>query len=57
MIIEGNAEAQPLVLQQTHTATLADLSSVTAKYCDALQEIHDLSSQLEEANLWAIRPW
>ena len=50
-IIEGNAEAQLLALQQTHTATLADLSSVTAKYRDALREIHDLSSQLEEANL------
>jgi len=50
-IIEGNADAQLLALQQTHTATLADLSSVTAKYRDALREIHDLSSQLEEANL------
>ena len=50
-IVEGNAEAQLLALQQTHTATLADLSSVAAKYRDALREIHDLSSQLEEANL------
>ena len=50
-IVEGNAEAQLLALQQTHTATLADLSSVTAKYRDALREIHDLSSQLEEANI------
>ena len=50
-IVEGNADAQFLALQQTHTATLADLSSVTAKYRDALQEIHDLSSQLEEAKL------
>ena len=50
-VVEGNAEAQLLALQQTHTATLADLSAVTAKYRDALREIHDLSSQLEEANL------
>jgi len=50
-IVEGDAGAQLLALQQTHTATLADLSSVTAKYRDALREIHDLSSQLEEANI------
>jgi kinesin family protein 4/21/27 len=50
-MVEGNAEAQLVALQQTHTATLADLSTVTAKYRDALREIHDLSSQLEEANL------
>ncbi|TFY54373.1 hypothetical protein EVJ58_g8904 [Rhodofomes roseus] len=45
----GPAEEQFIVLQQTHTATLADLSSVTAKYHDALREIADLAAQLEEA--------
>ena len=50
-VIEGNADAQLLALQQTHTATLADLSAVTAKYRDALREIQDLSSQLEEVKL------
>jgi kinesin family protein 4/21/27 len=50
-VVEGKADAQLLVLQQTHTATLADLSNVTAKYRDALREIQDLSSQLEEVKL------
>ncbi|KAF9780579.1 kinesin-domain-containing protein [Thelephora terrestris] len=50
-LAEGNADAQLLTLQQTHTATLADLSNVTAKYRDALREIQDLSSQLEEVKL------
>ena len=50
-IVEGNADTQLVALQQTHTATLADLSTVTTKYRDALREIHDLSSQLEEAKL------
>ena len=48
---EGNVDVQFIALQQTHTATLADLSAVTAKYRDALREIHDLSSQLEEVKL------
>lgn len=43
--------AQYLALQQTHTATLADLSTVSAKYRDALREISDLAAQLEEAKL------
>ncbi|KAH9832952.1 kinesin-domain-containing protein [Rhodofomes roseus] len=47
----GPAEEQFIVLQQTHTATLADLSSVTAKYHDALREIADLAAQLEEAKV------
>ena len=50
-IVEDNPDAQLIALRQTHTATLADLSTVTAKYRDALREIHDLSSQLEEAKL------
>ena len=50
-VTEGNIEAQFLALQQTHTATLADLSNVTAKYRDSLREIQDLSSQLEEVKL------
>jgi len=44
-------ESQLLALQQTHTATLADLSSVTAKYRDALREISDLAAQIQEAKL------
>ena len=48
---EGSADTQFLALQQTHTATLADLSNVSAKYRDALREIQDLSSQLEEVKL------
>ncbi|KAG6814559.1 hypothetical protein H0H92_000087 [Tricholoma furcatifolium] len=44
-------EKQLLALQQTHTATLADLSSVTAKYRDALREISDLAAQIQEAKL------
>ena len=50
-LVEGDVNAQFVALQQTHTATLADLSNVTAKYRDALREIQDLSSQLEEAKL------
>lgn len=48
---EGDVSAQYLALQQTHTATLADLSTVTAKYRDALREISDLAAQLEETKL------
>jgi len=44
-------ESQLLALQQTHTATLADLSSVTSKYRDALHEISDLAAQIQEAKL------
>jgi chromosome segregation ATPase len=43
--------AQLLALQQTHNATLADLSSVTTKYRDALREISDLAAQIQEAKL------
>ncbi|KAJ7749534.1 kinesin domain-containing protein [Mycena maculata] len=42
---------QLVALQQTHTATLADLSSVTDKYRDALREISDLAAQIQEAKL------
>ncbi|THH16638.1 hypothetical protein EW146_g4034 [Bondarzewia mesenterica] len=44
-------ENQLVALQQTHTATLADLSSVTAKYRDALREISDLAAQIQEVKL------
>ncbi|KAG6854726.1 hypothetical protein C0991_002439 [Blastosporella zonata] len=47
---------QLLSLQQTHTATLADLSSVTAKYRDALREISDLAAQIQEAKLSNLEP-
>jgi hypothetical protein len=50
-IIEGNASAQLVALQQTHTVTLADLSIVTTKYHDTLWDIQDLSSQLKEVKL------
>jgi hypothetical protein len=43
--------AQYVSLQETHTATLADLSSVSAKYRDALREISDLAAQIAEAKL------
>ena len=50
--INDNAlEGQLLALQQTHTATLADLSSVTSKYRDALREISDLAAQIQELKL------
>ncbi|KAL0067120.1 hypothetical protein AAF712_005907 [Marasmius tenuissimus] len=47
-------EKQFLALQQTHQATLADLSSVTNKYRDALREISDLAAQIQEAKLGSI---
>lgn len=47
----NSVEGQLVALQQTHTATLADLSSVTAKYRDALREITDLAAQLDEAKV------
>jgi len=48
---EHSLENQLVALQQTHTATLADLSSVTSKYRDALREISDLAAQIQEAKL------
>ncbi|OBZ65664.1 Kinesin-like protein KIF21B [Grifola frondosa] len=50
---DSSSEMQLVALQQTHTATLADLSSVTAKYRDALREIADLAAQLQEAKVSA----
>jgi predicted RNase H-like nuclease (RuvC/YqgF family) len=44
-------ENQLVALQQTHTATLMDLSLVTSKYRDALHEISDLAAQIQEAKL------
>ncbi|KAJ7481171.1 kinesin domain-containing protein [Mycena galericulata] len=48
---DSQLQHQLVVLQQTHTATLADLSSVTVKYRDALREISDLAAQIQEAKL------
>ena len=48
---QTDLQAQFVALQETHTATLADLSSVTAKYRDALREISDLAGQIAEAKL------
>ena len=42
---------QLTALQQTHQATLIDLSAVTDKYRDALREISDLAAQIQEAKL------
>ncbi|KAJ6490639.1 hypothetical protein C8R47DRAFT_454318 [Mycena vitilis] len=53
---DDKAQSQLLALQQTHTATLADLSSVTAKYRDALREISDLAAQIQEAKLAGAEP-
>ena len=49
--LDLSLESQLVALQQTHTATLADLASVTSKYRDALREISDLAAQIQEANL------
>lgn len=49
--VDKALEKQFVALQQTHTATLADLSSVTSKYRDALREISDLAAQIQEAKL------
>ena len=53
---DNPVEEQLVALQQTHTATLADLSSVSAKYRDALREIADLAAQLQEAKVNASIP-
>jgi peptidoglycan hydrolase CwlO-like protein len=44
-------EVELASLQETHAATLADLSSVAAKYRDALREISDLAAQIQELKL------
>ncbi|KAI0078121.1 kinesin-domain-containing protein [Panus rudis PR-1116 ss-1] len=49
--VDKSIEAQLVALQQTHAATLADLSSVTSKYREALREIADLAAQLQEAKV------
>ncbi|KAL6298424.1 hypothetical protein BKA93DRAFT_830711 [Sparassis latifolia] len=54
--LDGSIESQLVALQQTHTATLADLSSVSEKYRDALREIADLAAQLQEAKVNALLP-
>lgn len=48
---DSGLQAQYVALQETHTATLADLSAVSAKYRDALREISDLAAQIAEAKL------
>lgn len=53
---DESLEKQFVALQQTHTATLSDLSSVTAKYRDALREISDLAAQIQEARLGNLDP-
>lgn len=49
--VDSQLQSQLVALQQTHTATLADLSAVSAKYRDALREISDLAAQIQEAKL------
>jgi kinesin family protein 4/21/27 len=48
---DHSVHRQLFALQETHTATLADLSAMTAKYRDALREISDLAAQIQEAKL------
>lgn len=49
--VDLSIENQLVALRQTHAATLIDLSSVSKKYQDALQEIADLAAQIQEAKL------
>lgn len=49
--VDLSVENQLVALRQTHAATLTDLSSVSKKYQDALQEIADLAAQIQEARL------
>ena len=49
--VDSALQSQFLALQETHTATLVDLSTVSAKYRDALREISDLAAQIQEAKL------
>ncbi|KAG1826831.1 kinesin domain-containing protein [Suillus subaureus] len=49
--VDLSVENQLVALRQTHAATLIDLSSVSKKYQDALQEIADLAAQIQEAKL------
>jgi kinesin family protein 4/21/27 len=51
---DKSVEEQLMALQQTHQATLADLSAVTDKYRDALREVSDLAAQIQEAKLQAV---
>lgn len=48
---DGSLERQLMSLRETHAATLADLSTVTGKYRDALKEISDLAGQINEIKL------
>lgn len=48
---DPSVENQLAALQQTHAATLADLTAVSTKYHDALREIADLAAQIQEAKL------
>lgn len=49
--VDLSVENQLIALQLTHAATLTDLSAVTVKYRNALQEIADLAAQIQEAKL------
>ena len=49
--VDSALQSQFFALQETHTATLADLSTISAKYRDALREISDLAAQIQEAKL------
>ncbi|KAG2364519.1 kinesin [Suillus spraguei] len=49
--MDPSVKNQLVALRQTHAATLIDLSSVSKKYQDALQEIADLAAQIQEAKL------
>ncbi|KAG1756320.1 kinesin domain-containing protein [Suillus paluster] len=49
--VDLSVDNQLIALRETHAATLIDLSSISKKYQDALQEIADLAAQIQEAKL------
>ncbi|KIK61893.1 hypothetical protein GYMLUDRAFT_243060 [Collybiopsis luxurians FD-317 M1] len=50
-LVDPSIQKEFEALQQTHNATLADLSSMSTKYRDALREISDLAAQIQELKL------
>ena len=52
--IDLSAGERLMVLQQTHQATLADLSVMTDKYQDLLHKISDLATQIQETKLQTV---
>ena len=52
--IDLGAGERLTALQQTHQATLADLSVMTDKYQDLLHKISDLATQIQETKLQTV---